>query len=141
MLNGTVVTPIDVLAEGTVSILGSHIDGVGASVGRSQASVVETDSFIFPGLIDLHDHITWNLLPRWKPNEPICKDRSFTVARWRNPLQKAGIEWEGWHGFRRGLATTLEGIGVLRHSSDRVTRKHYIKASHNRSNCSDATFF
>jgi len=53
----------------------------------------------------------------------------------RDPLQKAGIEWEGWHGFRRGLATTLERIGVrdaiaamvLRHSSDRVTRKHYIK--------------
>jgi integrase len=53
----------------------------------------------------------------------------------KEPLQKAGIEWEGWHGFRRGLATNLERIGVrdaigamvLRHSNDRVTRKHYIK--------------
>jgi integrase len=53
----------------------------------------------------------------------------------KEPLQKAHIEWEGWHGFRRGLATNLERIGVrdaiaamvLRHSSDRVTRKHYIK--------------
>jgi integrase len=51
------------------------------------------------------------------------------------PLRQAGIEWEGWHGFRRGLATNLERIGVretiaamiLRHSNDRVTRKHYIK--------------
>jgi integrase len=51
------------------------------------------------------------------------------------PLRKAGIEWEGWHGFRRGLATNLERIGVresiaamiLRHTNDRVTRKHYIK--------------
>jgi len=50
-------------------------------------------------------------------------------------LKKAGIEWEGWHGFRRGLATNLERIGVreaiaamiLRHSNDRVTQKHYIK--------------
>jgi integrase len=50
-------------------------------------------------------------------------------------LTAAGIEWEGWHGFRRGLATNLERIGVresiaamvLRHSNDRVTRKHYIK--------------
>jgi integrase len=50
-------------------------------------------------------------------------------------LKAAGIEWEGWHGFRRGLATNLERIGVresiaamvLRHSNDRVTRKHYIK--------------
>lgn len=51
------------------------------------------------------------------------------------PLRRAGIEWEGWHGFRRGLATDLERIGVretiaamiLRHSNDRVTRKHHIK--------------
>jgi len=68
-LKGTVVTPSDVLPDGTVSISGSQIAEVGASLERSQASVVETDSFIFPGLIDLHDHITWNLLPRWKPNE------------------------------------------------------------------------
>ena len=53
----------------------------------------------------------------------------------KEPLRKAHIEWEGWHGFRRGLATNLERIGVrdaiaamvLRHSNDRVTRKHYIK--------------
>lgn len=53
----------------------------------------------------------------------------------RESLKRVGIEWEGWHGFRRGLATTLERIGVrdaigamvLRHSNDRVTRKHYIK--------------
>jgi len=53
----------------------------------------------------------------------------------KEPLQRAGIEWEGWHGFWRGLATNLERIGVresiaamiLRHTNDRVTRKHYIK--------------
>jgi len=53
----------------------------------------------------------------------------------REPLKHAGIEWEGWHGFRRGLATNLERIGIresitamiLRHANDRVTRKHYIK--------------
>jgi integrase len=52
----------------------------------------------------------------------------------KDPLKAAEIEWEGWHGFRRGLATNLERIGVresiaamvLRHSNDRVTRKHYI---------------
>jgi hypothetical protein len=48
---------------------------------------------------------------------------------------QAQIEWEGWHGFRRGLATNLERIGVrdsiaamiLRHANDRVMRKHHIK--------------
>jgi hypothetical protein len=41
----------------------------------------------------------------------------------------------GWHGFRRGVATNLERIGVresiaamiLRHTNERVTRKYYIK--------------
>jgi integrase len=53
----------------------------------------------------------------------------------QEPLKLAKIEWEGWHGFRPGLATNLERIGVkesiaamiLRHANDRVTRKHYIK--------------
>jgi integrase len=50
-------------------------------------------------------------------------------------LEAKGIPWEGWHGFRRGLASTLYGLGVhdkviqqiLRHASVEVTRKHYIK--------------
>ena len=60
---------------------------------------------------------------------------SLYQRQMKETLRKAGIEWEGWHGFRRGLATNLERIGVresiaamiLRHSNDRVTRKHYIK--------------
>jgi hypothetical protein len=28
----------------------------------------------------------------------------------REPLKRSEIEWEGWHGFRRGLATNLERI-------------------------------
>jgi len=52
-------------------------------------------------------------------------------------LEAAGIEWHGWHAFRRGLASVLHELGVaeltikhiLRHSDSDVTRKHYIKAS------------
>ena len=43
--------------------------------------------------------------------------------------------WHGFHSFRRGLASTLYGLGVddvmvqqiLRHQDVGVTRKHYIK--------------
>jgi len=46
-------------------------------------------------------------------------------------------EWHGWHAFRRGLATTLYGLGVddlmvqqiLRHGDVAVTRRHYIKTT------------
>ena len=59
----------------------------------------------------------------------------------RDPPSRVGFEREGWHGFRRGRATTLERIGVrdaigamvLRHSNDRGTRKHYIQATRDRS--------
>jgi integrase len=45
-----------------------------------------------------------------------------------------GDRWQGWHAFRRGLATNLFSLGVapevaqtiLRHSDASTTRKHYI---------------
>jgi integrase len=50
-------------------------------------------------------------------------------------LEKAGIEWHGWYGLRRSLASNLHDIGVddltiqkiLRHSNVAITQKHYIK--------------
>jgi len=47
----------------------------------------------------------------------------------------AGIQWRGWHAFRRGLATNLHDLGVdditiqriLRHSTVGVTQQCYIK--------------
>jgi 5-methylthioadenosine/S-adenosylhomocysteine deaminase len=69
ILRGTVVTPSEILPDGIISVSGTTISDVTAFSNRSRTSAVETESFIFPGLIDLHDHITWNLLPRWKPNE------------------------------------------------------------------------
>jgi len=53
----------------------------------------------------------------------------------KEPLKRKTIEWEGWHGIRRGLATNLERIDlretiaamILSHTNDCVTRKHSIK--------------
>lgn len=50
-------------------------------------------------------------------------------------LDKAGIEWHGWHAFRRGVSSSLNGLGVddsviqriLRHSDVQTTQRHYIK--------------
>lgn len=70
VLRGTVATPSELLPNGFVAISGSKILRVGPFPGQSlKSTVIETDSFIFPGLIDLHNHITWNLFPRWKPGE------------------------------------------------------------------------
>jgi integrase len=50
-------------------------------------------------------------------------------------LEKAEIQWHGYHAFRRGLATNLRALSVddltiseiLRHSDVKVTRDSYIK--------------
>ena len=52
-------------------------------------------------------------------------------------VTKAGIQWHGWHAFRRGLATNLHQLGVsdkiiqriLRHSNVAVTQNCYIKTA------------
>jgi integrase len=54
---------------------------------------------------------------------------------WAPALAAAGINWRGWHGFRRGVATNLHVLGVddltisriLRHSSVSITQQAYIK--------------
>jgi integrase len=46
------------------------------------------------------------------------------------------LEWYGWHGFRRGIASNLYELGadekivqrVLRHAKAHVTKDRYIKA-------------
>ena len=52
-------------------------------------------------------------------------------------VNKIGINWHGWHGFRRGLATNLHQLGVadktiqriLRHANVAVTQNCYIKTA------------
>src|SRR5580700_5558817 len=67
-LHGTVITPTTVIPNGTIVIVADRIAGVGADVHAPEATTqLETDSFIFPGLVDLHNHLTWNLFPRGPP--------------------------------------------------------------------------
>src|SRR5438128_302195 len=52
-------------------------------------------------------------------------------------LRNAGIEWHGWHAFRRGLATNLYRLGVadktiqaiLRHANVGTTMNIYVKTA------------
>jgi len=54
----------------------------------------------------------------------------------RPALKGSGVEWHGWHAFRRGLATNLYRLGVpdktiqaiLRHSNLSTTMNTYVKS-------------
>jgi len=59
-----------------------------------------------------------------------------TLRREMRPaLKKAGLPWRGWHAFRRGVGTILNGLGVdaktiqaiLRHARVETTAAFYIK--------------
>lgn len=52
-------------------------------------------------------------------------------------FQANGLDWKGWHAYRRGLATNLKKLGVpdttiqaiLRHESVSTTQRFYIKTA------------
>ncbi len=72
LLKGTVVTP-DTFFVGEVLVEGDTITCVAASCsaspGAASASVVQTNGIIFPGLIDTHNHILFDVFDEtdWSP--------------------------------------------------------------------------
>jgi integrase len=50
-------------------------------------------------------------------------------------MKRIGMDWYGWHGFRRGIASNLYELGadekvvqrILRHAKSHVTKDRYIK--------------
>jgi len=67
-LDGTLVTPEAIVAGGTVVITDQLISDVGVNLPiPPNARPIPVTGIVLPGLIDLHNHITWNALPRWHP--------------------------------------------------------------------------
>ncbi len=65
-LRGTVVMPSGPVDHATVLIEGGKIAAIGTDlVLPAGTKVIETGGIVYPGLIDLHNHVTWNVLSRW----------------------------------------------------------------------------
>jgi integrase len=87
----------------------------------------------------LEDHKSRNGYNGWvfhgETGNPLRLD-NFTKREVIPALTKAGLEWHGWHAFRRGLASNLFELGaegkiaqaILRHADLGTTMRHYIKA-------------
>ena len=63
---GTLLSPSGIIPDGTLSISGRTIASVGPS-DTTKGTAIRVPGIILPGFIDLHDHLTWNVLPRWLP--------------------------------------------------------------------------
>jgi 5-methylthioadenosine/S-adenosylhomocysteine deaminase len=68
LIRGNIVTPDGVIANSWLDIRDGRIARIlTAKPVGADVPVIETDDYIFPGLIDLHDHPSFNVFPRWTP--------------------------------------------------------------------------
>jgi 5-methylthioadenosine/S-adenosylhomocysteine deaminase len=68
-IRGNIATPDGVIANGWLDIQDGRIAGILTARPDDVPGVpaVETSDFIFPGFIDLHNHPSFNVFPRWTP--------------------------------------------------------------------------
>ena len=65
-LRGTLVTPDTIVENGTIVIDNDKITDLGpAATAPAGVAVVDVPGYVLPGFIDLHNHLPWNVFPRW----------------------------------------------------------------------------
>jgi len=109
-LAGRIVTMDDsftVLPDGVVYVEKGGIVAVNkraqaAPAGFQNVEVIETGGTILPGLIDLHNHLSYNALPLWSPVPKLFKDRG---------------QWPNHKDYRPMVSGPMTVIGEFRDSS------------------------
>ena len=97
LLKGRVVTmdgESNVINNGNVMIRDGKITGVWASnsnppagVDFSDVPIVETEGTIYPGLIDLHNHVHYNHIPLWDFNVHLSESQQSEEGGYTNRYQ------------------------------------------------------
>jgi 5-methylthioadenosine/S-adenosylhomocysteine deaminase len=67
-VSGLMLMPTGVIAEGTLIASGGKIVSIGTGPILGPGTPIKLPGIILPGFIDLHDHLTWNVQPRWLPS-------------------------------------------------------------------------
>lgn len=92
LLQGTLVLPDEIMKDGWLVIKNGKIISVSQQQpDMPRAKVLPTDGIIFPGLVDIHNHIGWNMIPRWDPDEYF--DNRYEWRRNYDPYQPIGIAY------------------------------------------------
>lgn len=105
-----------------VTVQGLQIANIGPA--RPQGIVVETNSFIFPGLMDMHNHVKYGVLPLWS----LGKSQFLNRFEWRDKFapykdavsynmkaykgaECAAVRWAEIKALAGG-AVSIQGIGA-----------------------------
>jgi 5-methylthioadenosine/S-adenosylhomocysteine deaminase len=82
-VSGMMLTPTGIVADGTLVSKDGKVASVGPSTSIQGPDVpVKLPGIILPGFIDLHDHLTWNVQPRWLPNR-----KFFNRYEWQDAAE------------------------------------------------------
>jgi cytosine/adenosine deaminase-related metal-dependent hydrolase len=130
-VNARVVMPEGRLAR-TLRVRGRVIDGIDVAPDTGDAVIDLDESFVFPGLINAHDHLELNSQPRLK-----WRDRYANAAEWIADFQPrfasdpglavtrpATLDDRAWVG---GLKNLLSGVTTVCHHNPvhRVLRQRF----------------
>jgi 5-methylthioadenosine/S-adenosylhomocysteine deaminase len=140
LLRGRVLVPGGVLNPGEVLVVGNVIVCVAESCRSdfraADATWVETNGVISPGLIDAHNHIAYNFLPEWIPpdervfdnryqwaDEPSYEDHVRPYAKYRstNTHFCPAARWGEFRSILHGT-TTVQGQSFQRACTRGLTR-------------------
>lgn len=68
MVSGRIITPTESI-DGQIVIRGDTIECVAAECPEQPRAtrIRVTDAFVVPGLIDAHNHVAYNVFPKWQP--------------------------------------------------------------------------
>jgi 5-methylthioadenosine/S-adenosylhomocysteine deaminase len=107
ILRGTVVTfneSNEVISDGFVCVDGKKIVSVAATEENipesfSGAIKIDTDGYIYPGLIDLHNHLPFDFLPLWK----IDADKPF----------RDRYEWPRLRSYELEISTPANLLAII----------------------------
>ncbi len=130
-VNGRVVLPGGRLAR-TLRVRGRRVDGIDVAPDKGDAVIDLDESFVFPGLINAHDHLELNSQPRLK-----WRERYGNASEWIADFQPrfatepalavtrpATLDDRAWVG---GLKNLLSGVTTVCHHNPlhRVLRKRF----------------
>lgn len=82
VIKGKLVTPDEVI-DGKLVIEGDTIKCVGSSCDEPAGASVftVTDAYVFPGFIDAHNHVAYNILPKWNPPKTYSNRGQWQAAK------------------------------------------------------------
>ncbi|MBN2724881.1 MAG: amidohydrolase family protein [Deltaproteobacteria bacterium] len=74
LLKGTVLTPEGIIQQGEVLVINDVIacaaEDCSGVTGADSVTIINTNGIISPGLVDAHNHLSYNFLPEWIPDPP-----------------------------------------------------------------------